>query len=256
MWRNEASLFIPELPGYGISSPPSSPNKRTVGSILLEALQQSFIDGTNRPIIWCGHDRGARVGHRVLASHAPGSDKIISAVFMDIVPTREQWRSFSNPAAGVAYFHWPFLAMSATPDLLLALGGDKFVRIIFEKSVGKSKTGEARLKENDAVELYCHLFSKEDTIKGSCADYADGSVPECREQEEDQANGRKIKVPTLVLYSADYLGKMHDIESCWKPYMDAELQCFAVPDGIGHYLPESAPDVVGPKVLGWLDKLT
>lgn len=184
----------------------------------------------------------------------PGGEKIVSAIFMDIVPTREQWRSFSNPAAAIAYFHWPLLAMSATPDLLIAMGGDKFTKMVFEKSAGKSKQGEAKLRENGAVELYCSLHAKEETIRGSCADYTDGGVPECQEQDADQAAGRKVRVPTLVLYSADNLGKMHDVEACWKPYVDAELKCFAIPDGIGHYLPESAPEIVGEQVLAWLKK--
>lgn len=173
---------------------------------------------------------------------------------MDIVPTREQWRVASNPAAAIAYFHWPFLARPAAPEMILAMGGAKFAQFVFDKSSGDSDAGVALLHSDDAIKHYLHLFDQEETIRGSCADYADGGIPECKEQDEDQAAGRKIKVPTLVLYSGDNLGKMHDVEAAWKPYVDAELKTVSIGPGIGHYIPESAPEVVDEEVTAWIKK--
>lgn len=58
MWRHvvpllkdKVSLFVPGLPGYGQSSLPSSPDKRTVGHIIVEALQATFSKDVS--IIWC-----------------------------------------------------------------------------------------------------------------------------------------------------------------------------------------------------------
>ena len=62
-------MFIPEIPGYGYSSLPSSPDKRVVGGLVMEALQQVF--GKERPVIWCGHDRGGRLGHRLVVDNEP-----------------------------------------------------------------------------------------------------------------------------------------------------------------------------------------
>jgi pimeloyl-ACP methyl ester carboxylesterase len=115
MLKDKISLFIPELPGYGFSSLPPKPDKRTVGNLIIEALQSVF--GKDRQVIWCGHDRGARVGHRLLVDNEP-SHNIKAAVLMDIVPTLEQWRAFSNPLASVAYYHWPFLATDMAPHLI------------------------------------------------------------------------------------------------------------------------------------------
>lgn len=65
MWRHVVSelkdtisLFVPELPGYGFSSLPPKHDKRTVGNLIIEALQQVF--SKDRPVIWCGHDRGGK----------------------------------------------------------------------------------------------------------------------------------------------------------------------------------------------------
>jgi pimeloyl-ACP methyl ester carboxylesterase len=112
MLKDTISMFIPELPGYGFSSLPPKSDKRTVGKLLVEACQAVF--GKDRPIIYCGHDRGARVGHRLIVDNDTAHN-IKSAILMDIVPTSEQFRAFGNVRASVAYYHWPFLATDIAP---------------------------------------------------------------------------------------------------------------------------------------------
>ncbi|KAJ4390333.1 hypothetical protein N0V85_007330 [Neurospora sp. IMI 360204] len=139
IWRHlvpllqpKVSLFIPQLPGYGISTPISAGTgdhtKRAVGRALLDALSQVF--GTNtsssssspRPIILAGHDRGARICHRLAVDASPSSHPEIQTFFsalnlsvqgvimLDILPTKSQWDLFSSPSVSQGYFHWPLLA--------------------------------------------------------------------------------------------------------------------------------------------------
>ena len=96
--KDKHTLYVPELPGYGLSSIPAKADKRTVGNLIVEGLQSVF--GKERKVVWIGHDRGGRVGHRMLVDNKP-EHNIISAMLLDIVPTTEQWRSFANPAASV-----------------------------------------------------------------------------------------------------------------------------------------------------------
>lgn len=70
--------------------------------------------GKERPVIYCGHDRGARIGHRLVVDNKP-EHNIKAAVLMDIVPTLEQFKAFANPKASMAYYHWPFLATDIAP---------------------------------------------------------------------------------------------------------------------------------------------
>ncbi|EMC98478.1 hypothetical protein BAUCODRAFT_32526 [Baudoinia panamericana UAMH 10762] len=246
MLKDKFSMFAPELPGYGISSLPAKSDKRTVGGILMEALQSVF--GKERSIIWCSHDRGARVGHRLAVDNKP-EHKIIAAIFMDIVPTAEQWRVFANPAAAVAYYHWPFLAGPTAPQLIEAMGGRVYCQDNLNRSKGANEAGAARLRENDAVDHYCTLFDKAETISGSCADYAAGAFEDVVEQEKDQQAGRKVTVPTMVIYSKKNLGRMHDVEGVWKKWVDGDLRGEAIPNGYGHYLPEECPEEVAKLVL-------
>lgn len=50
----------------------------------------------------CAHDRGARVGHRMLADH-PG--RVTKAMFLDIAPTLDMYAGTDRDFAE-AYFHW------------------------------------------------------------------------------------------------------------------------------------------------------
>lgn len=258
MWRHvvsdlkqKISLFIPELPGYGISSLPPKHDKRTVGKLIVEALQRVF--GKERAIIWCGHDRGGRVGHRLIVDNDP-SHNIQSAIVMDIVPTREQFAAFANPLASVGYYHWPFLAIPTAPQMIEMMGGGNYARVNLNRAQGGNQDAIAKFKENDAIAHYCHQFNNPECISGSCGDYAAGAGEDCTEQEKDQRQGRKVTVPLLVLYSASNLGRMHDVEKVWAEWVDGELECEGITDGIGHYLPEEAPERVLPLVLKWIEK--
>ncbi|KAK0849858.1 hypothetical protein LTS02_013419 [Friedmanniomyces endolithicus] len=250
MWRHvipllkdKHTLYVPELPGYGLSSIPAKADKRTVGNLIVEGLQSVF--GKERKVVWIGHDRGGRVGHRMLVDNKP-EHNIISAMLLDIVPTTEQWRSFANPAASVAYFHWPFLASSAAPQIIEQIGGYNWTKGNLERIKGSNATGSARFQENDAIEHYSTLFAKPETIKGSCADYAAGAFEDVQEQEKDQREGRKVGLPTMVVYSASNLGRMHDVDAVWPKWVsgEAELKCVGIQDGSGHYLPEECPERV------------
>ncbi|KAM0722556.1 hypothetical protein Q7P37_001997 [Cladosporium fusiforme] len=244
-WKQNFTLFIPELPGYGISPPPPTPDKRTIGLSILSALQITIPNSPSRKIHWIGHDRGARIGHRLLTAPTPPPN-LHAAVLIDIVPTLAQWQSFSHPAAATAYFHWPFLATPLAPDLIRAAGGASFCHSILARGRGSNEEGIRSLESDGAYAHYTALFDSDAAIEGSCADYADGSTPECEAQTEEQAQGRKVDVPLLVVYSEGYLGRMHDVQAVWKGWVadEAKLSFLPVGDGHGHYLPESADGVV------------
>lgn len=177
-------------------------------------------------------------------------------MLIDIVPTLSQWASFASPAAATAYFHWPFLATSIAPDLILSSGAGAFCRAILERGRGTNAAGIEALESDDAYAHYCAVFDREEAVRGSCADYADGAEAECEAQSEEQRARRKVEVPLLVVYSQAYLGRMHDVEKVWGEWVGdgegARVEFLAVGEGHGHYLPESAGEVVGREVGRWV----
>ena len=172
---------------------------------------------------------------------------------MDIVPTLEQWRAFANPMASTAYYHWAFLATNLAPAMIEKMGGGYWTEANLNRIKGGNEAGLAKFKEHDAWDHYCHQFSNPECIAGSCADYQSGSVVECKEQESDQEMGKKVTVPTMVLYSASNLGRMHDVPKVWEQWADGELMTYGVPDGYGHFLPEECPDIIAKHVTEWID---
>lgn len=249
-WKDHISLFVPELPGYGFSSLPEKHDKRTIGCLLVEALQQVF--DAKRPVIWCGHDRGGRIGHRLIVDNNP-THNIKSAILIDIVPTVEQWRVFSNPRAGAAYYHWPFLATPSAPAMIQSMGGDKFAEINLNRAKGSNEAGTARFLENDAMAHYCNQFSGSDCITGSCEDYLAGATIDVDEQDKDQTDGKKVSIPLFIIYSASNLGRMHDVEAAWADWVNIKPRYVGVQGGYGHYLPEEAPDQITKLVYEWID---
>ncbi len=176
---------------------------------------------------------------------------------MDIVPTKVQWEAFSNPASGVNYWHWPFLAnVQIASELIDAYGGDKFCKYQLTRIQGPDAEGQKRFMADGAHDVYAELFKKKETLIGTCEDYASGAAPEASEQAEGQNAGRKLEIPTLVLFSAMMIGSKLEVAGIWKDWVAEETNLRAV--GIkkyGHYLPEEGPDDIVQELKDWIEKL-
>ena len=269
IWRHvipelidKVSLFVPELPGYGVSTACKQHDRKTVGGALLEALTSVFnlSESSPRAVILGGHDRGARTCHRLAVDKADfPALKIIGTVLLDIMPTKVQWEKFAIPAVAVGYFHWPFLANTAVAiPMLQAYGGGRWAREAFSRIQGTSEVGQRRFASENAWDLYAELFDKTETIEGSCEDYASGSQPEVTLQAEDQKTGKKIAVPTLVMFSKAKLGSTADVAAIWKDWIEpgTDYEAIAVGDGHGHYLPEEACDWISDAMKKFIEKVS
>lgn len=202
---------------------------------------------SNEPpsIILAGHDRGARVCHR-LSVDAPAEllFKLKGAILLDIVPTVIQWKSFANPAVAVGSYHWPLLAnVDLATAMIKSLGAEEFVKTNIERWAGQNAAGVAKFNEQDAKSVYGDSFKYESVIRASCDDYRAGAFEDITQQEEDQRAGRKLEVDVLVLYSAGYLGSRYNVEEVWNQWMgNAFLETDGFKDGVGHFMPEEAPE--------------
>ena len=171
----EQSLSAVKLPGYGVSSLSKDHSRVAIGAALLEASHAVFPD---RAIILGGHDRGARVCHRLAVTHAHPpkeaaqlhSYKLLGVVLLDIVPTLIQWQVFANPIASVAYSHWAFLPSPNAPDIIEAYGGDRYCHDNLSRVAGPSPSAIKACQSNDAWKVYESLNSKRECIEGACGD--------------------------------------------------------------------------------------
>ncbi|KAF2811892.1 alpha/beta-hydrolase [Mytilinidion resinicola] len=271
IWRHmipllpkSAPLFIPDLPGYGNSEAPTAHDKLSVGlavlsalhSVLKEQSENSSKDDTI-PVMLIGHDRGARIAHRLGVSGAPDI-RILGVTLIDIVPTSTQWAGAGNPHENAGFFHWPFLAnVELATKMITAYGGDKFCVDMIGRWVGNTPKGLARMKEGDSYKVYADSFLRESVIRATCQDYEAGAGVDVDVQKEDQKAGRKLQVPVLLIYGAEHIGRRFDVKKEWIDWVGEGVKITdrGLGDGIGHFAAEEAPEETTEAILSWQKSL-
>ncbi|KKY18593.1 putative alpha beta hydrolase [Diplodia seriata] len=165
-------LFIPDLPGYGRSTPSlTTHDKLTIGLAILEALHTILPNNPYpSPIILIGHDRGARIAHRLALtfSHPPPSSittkplppfTLAALAVLDTVPEPEQWSAFASPPAAASSFHWPFLANAELATAMIeAFGARRWCGMLLERWSGDSNIEGDDADADAAAEAYCAAF--------------------------------------------------------------------------------------------------
>jgi len=242
MWHKVApllasdfALVLPDLRGYGDSAkPPSLPDaqnqsKRAMAQDMVE-LMDSLGYGTFH---LAGHDRGARVAHRLCLDH-PGN--VLSACLMDIAPTRTTY-ALTNRAMATAYFHWFLLIQSAPlPERLISADPQFWLR----GCLARWSMGDERAFAPEAVAEYVRCFADPETIRASCDDYRAAAGIDLRHDEADAQ--RRITAPLLILWGAKgFVGTNYDLMSIWRDKA-TDLRGAAI--ACGHFLPEEAPSAL------------
>lgn len=269
MWRQivpllptDIPLFIPDLPGYGRSAPLTVPHSKVnQGAVILSTLSTILPSNTKPPIILVGHDRGARICHRLAVDNCPTSNlPILGVVLLDVVPTLVQWRTFADPKASMGSFHWPLLAnVQLATSMIQAQGGDVWTKTCLDRWTGKSEAGLMKFKEHGAVDVYANFFKNESVVRATCDDYRAGAEEDVELQKEDQDMGRKIDVNVLAMFSKDYLGTRYDVRNVWEEWMtdgsENKLDVLPIGGGVGHFIAEEAEEEVAEAILGFYNKL-
>lgn len=235
-----------DLRGYGDSSKPvglpdhSNYSKRAMGLDMVELMQQL---GHNSFHL-VGHDRGARVAHRLTRDH---SSCVRTLTVLDISPTLKMFES-TNLAFATAYYHW-FLMLQPPPLPEQMLAGQVPFNILGR--VGRSEPDLSPF-DSEVIDAYVRAFSDPRSIHASCEDYrAAGTI----DLEHDRADcGRKIDTPVLALWGARaVVGKMFDCLTDWREVAShvtgRAIDC-------GHFLPEEAPQETLAEIERFLARAT
>jgi haloacetate dehalogenase len=241
MWHQVASQFTsqfrvlcPDLRGYGDSAKPkSTPDHRFYSK---RAMAQDMVELMDyfgyREFSVVGHDRGARVAHRLALDYP---DRVKKVCIMDIVPTYHMFKH-TDQAFATGYYHWFFLIQpNGLPEKLISTNPAYY---LMEK-LKRWSAPDAQFAPQ-AVSEYIRCFSNPETIRASCDDYrAAASI----DLEHDEASlGQKIRCPLLVLWGAKgFVHRTYDVIAVWRQYAEQvegqALDC-------GHFLPEEKPEDV------------
>lgn len=243
MWHRVApglaerhTVVVADLRGYGDSSRPAPRSDHGPASKRAMAADQVGLMrrlGFERFAL-VGHDRGARVAHRLCLDHP---DVVTRVALLDIVPTRHALTHVDR-ALAQAYYHWFFLAQEPDlPERLIGADPGYWVRRKLDQWSGAAGI-DAFAPE--AVEEYVRCFSDPDVIRASCEDYRAGASIDLEHDEVDAAAGRRVECPALVLWGAEgFVGRTYDVAGVWKQYA-ADVRGQAL--DCGHFPAEEAPE--------------
>ena len=124
-------MVLPDLRGYGDSAKPPGGGNHEVYSKRAMAQDQTEVMtalGFDEFAV-VGHDRGARVGHRLALDHPERVDKL---AVLDIAPTLAMYER-TDMAFAKAYYHWFFLIQPYDlPERLIGADPDFYL----EKKIG------------------------------------------------------------------------------------------------------------------------
>lgn len=239
MWRHVApaltetfTVVVPDLRGYGASEKPAggAPGelyaKRVMAGDQVEVMATLGFDR----FAVVGHDRGARVTHRMALDHP---DRVTRAAVLDIIPTLEVFRTADERLAR-AYYHWFFLSQPFDlPERLIGAAPDFYLRWCLEHwCVDPAAAFDAASRAE-----YAAAFCDPETVHATCEDYRAGAGIDLEHDEAD--SGRKVTCPLLVLWGErSIVGTQYDPLTSWGAKAN-DVRGRSVPGA--HFCAEEAP---------------
>jgi haloacetate dehalogenase len=188
----EHTVVVPDLRGYGESSrPPSGPDHAGYSFRAMAADQVAVMRalGHERFAV-VGHDRGARVTHRMALDH-PG--RVERAAVLDILPTLHVYENVDR-ALATAYYHWFFFIQpEPLPENLIAGDPLGYLRMLLG-----SWGGGTDAFAPEALAAYERAFADPEVRHAMLEDYRAGASIDL---EHDRADlDRRVEVPLLVVW--------------------------------------------------------
>jgi haloacetate dehalogenase len=243
MWHRVApalaerhTVVVPDLRGYGDSAKPPSDHDHAAYSKRAMAADQTGLmtELGHQAFAVVGHDRGARVAHRMALDHG---DRVDRVAVLDIVPTRHVFAHVDRLLATV-YDHWFFLAEPPDlPEVLIGGAPEYFLRRKLDQWSGP----EAAF-DDEAMSEYVRCFTDPDTIRATCEDYRAGASIDLVHDDESYAAGDRVTCPLLVIWGEHgFVGAAYDALEVWRDYADTPDLVTGLAAPCGHFVPEEAP---------------
>lgn len=230
------TVVAADLRGYGDSDKPPGGERHVNYSKRAMARDQVELMATLgfARFAVVGHDRGARVAHRMALDHAAAVERL---AVLDIAPTATMYARTDKEFAS-RYFWWFFLIQPYDlPERLIAADPDYFLRRHIE---GQIRTPGA--VDPDILAEYLRCYRDPATRHAVCEDYRAAATIDLEHDRADRDAGRKVECPLLALWgSRGVIEKCYDALAEWRR-VAADVRGKSLPSG--HYLPEEVPDLV------------
>jgi haloacetate dehalogenase len=227
----EFTVIATDLRGYGDSfKPQGKPNhdnyaKRTMARDQVDVMSQLGYE----EFYLVGHDRGARVAHRLTLDYP---ERVKKVALLDIIPTYDLYHNTDQDFA-TAYYHWFFLIQPYPfPETLINANPDYYLDHCLQSW--------SRIPQSftvNAMESYRRCFRNPETIHGTCEDYRAAATIDLEHDQSDR--GVKITCPLLVLWGGlGFIGSKYNVIEVWR---QRAIQVQGKALNCGHFLPEEQP---------------
>ncbi len=236
------TVVATDLRGYGDSDkPPGGPDHISYSKRAMAADQVGVMRrlGHQRFRV-VGHDRGARVCHRMALDH-PGS--IEKLALLDIAPTASMYAR-TDQAFATRYFWWFFLIQPFDlPERMIGADPDYFL----EKHIAGQIKLEGSVDPRVMAE-YRRCFRDPAMRHAACEDYRAAAGIDL---EHDAADAdRRIEVPLLALWGGrGTVGALFDVLALWREKA-SNVRGHAI--DCGHSPQEEAPEALLEALDGFL----
>ncbi len=233
MWHDVAgslaaqnTVVAADLRGYGDSR--TSSRDFTFRAMAADQVQLMSALGHDQFHV-VGHDRGARVAHRMALDHP---QRVSSVALLDILPTLQVWQ-LMNAWLARRYYHWLFLAQDEFPARLISNDPDYFLR----QTLGGLNGGSLSIFDPQALAEYERVARRPDVVAAWCADYWYAARDDLDHDRADLE--RRLDMPALVLWGEHgVVGAQCDPLEVWRhhfvPVTGRRLAA-------GHFLVEERP---------------
>ena len=242
------TVVAPDLRGYGDSEKPPAPEgdlsiycKRTTAQDQVEVMEKLGFESFHV----VGHDRGARVGHRMALDHP---EQVRTFTSLDVVPSQAAFDHMDSQLS-FAWFHWHLMRQpSPLPETLIGNSAQVYLDFLLEQwtAIDGSITDEAYAE-------YLRCFNNPETIRATCLDYR-GIEIDLMHDEADR--GRKLTCPVLLLWGSNMVkrpgwqtGASLDMLTVWR---DRAVDVRGKALDCGHFLPEELPEETTVELLAFL----
>lgn len=221
------SVVCADLRGYGrsVGPPPSADHrahsKRTVAADMLTVMSTLG----HRRFAVVGHDRGSYVALRLALDHP---DAVQRVALLDCLPIVEHLERIT-PAFATAWWHWFFFAQPDTPERVITADPDSWYRGDVAV-MGVENHAEWRAAMRDPA-----------VVRAMLEDYRAGLTVDAEDEWEDRRRGRRLRLPTLVLWSEydDLEALFGDPLPIWQGWAD-DVSGGRIRSG--HHMAEEAPE--------------
>ena len=242
------TVVAPDLRGYGDSEKPLASEgdlsvycKRTTAQDQVEVMAELGFESFHV----VGHDRGARVGHRMALDQPK---RVRTFTSLDVVPSQAAFDHMDSQLS-FAWFHWHLMRQpSPLAETLIGNSAKIYLDFLFERwtAIDGSITDEAYAE-------YLRCFNNPDTIRATCLDYR-GIELDLMHDEVDR--GRKLTCPVLLLWGSNMAkrpgwqtGASLDMLTVWR---ERAVDVSGKPLDCGHFLPEELPEETTAELLTFL----